>query len=618
MGERKTIRKVAIIGGGPKGIYGFERLTAWLKIYPPSERTEIHIFNRSDSFGAGGNYRTEQPSWLLMNNPVGDINMWGEEKPRPVVPQLFSFPEWLYRTAEMNISINDYTTRAMAGRYLSYGFNLIASNLPDNVYGKYIVGEVVDMYNDSGKYSLSLKAEGDENYHCQADRYDHVLLATGHPKYRETKQALIFQSFADEHEKAGFIPFVYPAETVFSNVPPNCSVGMKGMGLTFMDAVLALTEGKGGRFERDEKTEKLLYIPSGKEPKAIYPFSRSGLPMIPRRSIPNENNRLLFFTRSALQRSESGKKLNFEQQIWPLLRQDMIYAYYDLAMKNTGYQVGLSGCEDFDDVENLVAEYHKKNSSEICFDPERFLEPLHETEFHKGKTHNQYIEALYNYYLQEARKGELRSPLAAVTAVWRKAASLFCKVYSFGGLTPESHRYFDCSIRGKLNRITYGPPVKSAEKLYALMESGILNFDAARKPDLVLDEKSGLFILESSPEGTRYPVQYLVDARIPKVSLANGPGPLFRNLLNRGLITLYENRFGKEAYQPGAVNINRQGFVIDKNGSINRGIAVTGTPTEGITFDNDTLSRDRNNFVDSWAEFISKEYAKSTSEHYAN
>lgn len=618
MGRCKIIRKVAIIGGGPKGIYGFERLTAWLKIQPPSERIEIHIFNRSDSFGAGENYRTEQPSWLLMNNPVGDINMWGEEKPQPVVPQPLSFPEWLCRTAGMNIAPNDYTSRAMAGRYLSHGFDLIASNLPENVSGKYIVGEVVDMYNDSGKYALSLKAEGDENYTPQADRYDHVLLATGHPKHRETKQALNFQSFADEHEKAGYIPFVYPAETVFSDIPPNCSVGMKGMGLTFVDAVLALTEGKGGRFTRDEKTEKLIYIPSGEEPKIIYPFSRSGLPMIPRRSIPNENNELSFFTGADLQRCESGKKLNFEYQIWPLLRQDMIYAYYDVAMKNAGYPVGLSGCDNFEDVERFVVEYHKKYPSEIRFDAERFLEPLQETEFHKGKTHNQYIEALYNYYLQEARKGELRGPMAAASAVWRKASSLFCEVYSFGGLTPESQRYFDYSIRGKLNRVTFGPPVKSAEKLYALLESGILNFDAARNPDLVLDEKSGLFILESRPEGTRYPVQYLVDARIPKVSLAEDPGPLFQNLLNCGLITLYENRSGKEAYQPGAVNITRQGFVIDINGRINRRIAVTGTPTEGITFDNDTLSRDRNNFVDGWAECICNEYAKSTSEEYAN
>ena len=616
MGEGKIIRKVAIIGGGPKGTYGFERLTAWFKIQPPSERTEIHIFNRSGSFGAGENYRIEQPFWLLMNNPVGEINMWGEEEPLPLVPQPLSLSEWLIHMAGLNISINEYTTRAMAGRYLSHGFNLIVSNLPENVYAKFIIGEVVDINNDSGKYFITLKAAGDENYNYQADRYDHVLLATGHPRHKKTKEVSLFQSFADEHEKAGYIPFVYPAENVFSNLPPNCSIGMKGMGLTFVDAVLALTEGKGGRFERDKKTKKLLYIPSGKEPKVIYPFSRNGLPMIPRISVPNENSELMFFTRPALQRFESEKKLDFEEQVWPLLRQDMIYAYYDIAMKNAGYPEGLFICDDFEDVERFVAEYHKKYSDEIRFDAETFLDPLQETELQNGKSHNQYVDTLYNDYLQEARKGELRSPLAAVTAVWRKASMLFCEIYSFGGLSPDSQRYFDGSMRGKLNRVTYGPPVKSAEKLYALMTAGILNFDAARNPDLLLDEKRGSFILQFKPNNTRLPVQYLVDARIPKVNLADDPGPLFRNLLNRGLITLFENRFGREAYRPGAVNINRQGFVIDKNDTVNHGIAVTGTPTEGITFDNDTLSRDRNNFVDNWAEFISREYAKSKSEHH--
>lgn len=235
-----------------------------------------------------------------------------------------------------------------------------------------------------------------------------------------------------------------------------------------------------------------------------------------------------------------------------------------------------------------------------------------------GQTFNDSIKSLYNQYLQEARKSELRSPMAAVTAVWRKASSLFCEVYSFGGLTPESQRHFDRSIRGKLNRVTFGPPVKSAEKIYALMEAGVLNFDAARNPDLILDGKSGSFILQSKPDAIPYSVQYLVDARIPKVTLAEGPGPLFRNLLDRGMITVHENRMDKEAYQPGAINITRQGFVIDKNGAVNQRIAVTGTPTEGITFDNDTLSRERNNFVDGWAEYISREYAKSTSEQYTH
>ena len=56
---------------------------------------------------------------------------------------------------------------------------------------------------------------------------------------------------------------------------------MKGIGLTFIDAVLSLTEGRGGTFER-MPDGRLSYRASGGEPATILPFSRSGLPMAPK------------------------------------------------------------------------------------------------------------------------------------------------------------------------------------------------------------------------------------------------------------------------------------------------------------------------------------------------
>lgn len=616
MGEHEAIRKIAIIGGGPKGIYGFERLVAWFNVNPPSEKTEIHIFNRSDSFGAGENFRVSQPAWLLINNPVGDVDMWTDEEPSPVVSQPLSLTEWVWRNENLHVTDHDYISRAMVGRYLANGFTLIASRLPEKVVGSYIVGEVTDIKRDSGKYIVYIQKGGDKKQHRE-DRYDHVLLATGHPKHRETEDQLRFRSFADEHEGTGYIPFIYPAENQFKDLPPGCSVGIKGIGLTFVDAVLALTEGKGGEFQRDENSKKLVYIPSGNEPKVMFPFSRSGLPMLPRKSVHGEKSRLKFFTKPALIKIQAEGKLDFYQQLWPLLKQDMIYAYYDVEMKEAGFPAGLSGSDDFKEVQRSLVEYRKIYPDLKPFEPEMFLDPLPKTHSVNAQTFHQYIQSLYNFYVEEAGKGELKSPLAAVVAVWRKAAPLFCKIYSFGGLTPDSQRHFDRSFRGKLNRVAFGPPLENAEKIHALMESGLLNFGAARNPGLSLDEKTGSFILETK-EGTRHSVQYLVDARIPKTSLAKDCSSLFQNLLDRGLITIYENRNDQEMYQTGAVNITPEGFVIDKQGKVNTGIAVTGTPTEGITFDNDTLSRRRNSFVNSWAKQISKEYAKLEMELHAD
>ncbi len=615
MEEQETIRKIAIIGGGPKGIYGFERLAAWFKVNPPPDRTEIHIYNRSESFGAGDNYRITQPAWLLINNPVGDVNMWTKEKPPPVVSKTLSLTEWVCQNENLHVTDYDYISRAMVGRYLTHGFTLIASRLPKRVTGSYIMGEVTDIQYESGKYTLFIKTGGDHTQH-RADHYDHVLLATGHPKAEETEEKQRCRAFAGKHKGAGYIPFIYPAETQFKDLPPGCSVGIKGIGLTFVDAVLALTEGKGGLFQRDEKSEKLIYIPSGDEPKAICPFSRSGLPMLPRKAVPGEKSRLKFFTKPALKKMQTDGKLDFNQQLWPLLKQDMIYAYYDIEMKESGFPAGLSGSADFEEVQRSLVEYRKIYPDLKRFDPETFLDPLQEEHFFSDQTFHHYIQSKYDFYIKEAGKGELKSPHAAVVAVWRKAAPLFSEIYSFGGLTPGSQKYFDRSVRGKLNRVAFGPPVENAEKMYALIEFGLLNFGAARSPGLSLDEKTGSFILESE-NGTLHPLQYLVDARIPKMSLAKDGSSLFQNLLKSELITIFENRTVQETYQTGAVNITPEGYVIDKQGRVNTGIAVTGTPTEGITFDNDTLSRSRNSFVNSWAEHISKEYAKLEMEVYA-
>lgn len=612
-----TIRKIAIIGGGPKGIYGFERLAAWFKVNPPSVRTEIHIFNRSDSFGAGANYSITQSAYLLINNPIGDVNMWAEEKPSPVVPQPLTLTEWLNHNVDLQSSDGDYIARAMVGRYLENGFSLIASNLPKKVFGNYIDGEVTNIYKDSGKYALCIKSDPYKKEYW-TPFFDHLLLATGHPTNRKTKDNIVYQSFADEHNKAGYIPFIYPTDSVFENLPSGCSVGIKGIGLTFVDAVLALTEGKGGVFQRDEKTEKINYLPSGNEPKVIYPFSRSGLPMLPRSYKPGVKSQLKFFTQPAIEKIQKKGKFDFNTQLWPLLKQDMIYAYYDIDMKKAGLPDGLSDTTDFMDVLNSIDQYHMNFPHRHQFDPETFLDPLGNRSDINAILFNKYIQTQYHFYLKEARLGELESPLAAVTAVWRKASSLFCDLYSFGGLTPDSQRQFDQSIRGKLNRVTFGPPIESAEKMYALMEAGILNFGTARNPTVSLDDKTGTFILESRQKNTCHFLHYLVDARIPKMSLNDDRSSLFRNLLNQGLITIFENRTDQESYQTGAVNITREGFVIDKQNNVNFDIAVTGTPTEGITFDNDTLSRNRNNFVDRWAASISKKYAKAETEYHAN
>jgi|GEM_PF-78727 len=617
--EKTSIRKIAIIGGGPKGMYGFERLAARFQASPPQERVEIHIYNRSAQFGAGDNYRPDQPPYLLINNPVGDINMWIDEEPKPVFPEPLSLTEWLRRKEGKDVTENDYVDRASVGRYLTCGFELIATNLPANVYGKYMLGEVIDLCKQDEKYTLRIKTTGGTDLDV-LHRYDYVLLATGHPKNCAGKHEKKFQEFAAGKKNIDFIPFVYPTEPILTELSPGCKVAIKGIGLTFVDAVLALTEGKGGKFKRDPDSGKLIYKSSGREPDVIFPFSRSGLPMIPRKPDTRRKKGLRFFTKKALEawkNVEIQGKINFEEHLLPLLKQEMIYAFYDTKMKQTGYKDNLSSCTSFEEVEYFISNYHDLNIYEKRFDPDTFLSPIQDKWFSDAGAFNKYIQCYLEFYLAEALKGEQHSPWAAAASVWREATPIFGDFYAFGGLTPDSQRNFDLFFRGKLNRVTFGPSAASAEKLLALIQTGILNFEMARNPEIITDEKTETFVLQSNQYQIRQSVQYLIDARISKVSLPDDRAPLYQCLLDRGLITMYENTLYQDSYQPGCIAVSPEGFVIDRHGKINTDIAVIGTPTEGITFDNDTLSRYRNDFTSKWAEFVSEECINSRLDFHA-
>ncbi len=614
-GRTAETKKIAIIGGGPKGMYGFERLAAQFKAHASEQRVEVHVYNRSSHFGAGDIYSTDQPEYLLMNNPVGAVNMWIDEEPLPVSEPL-SLTKWLRQKGIGKVTENDFVDRAAAGRYLEEGFERIASSLPDNMDGKYMIGEVTDLYKNKEKYAIKLKTAAGSSEEI-SHRYDHILLATGHPRNQATEQEKKYSQFADKKDGIGFIPFIYPVEPALRKVLPGSKIGIKGIGLTFVDAVLALSEGKRGKFKRDSVNNKLVYEASGNEPEMIYPFSRSGLPMITREPAPKNEVPLKFFTEKTLQNHQAEVKVDFKKQILPLIKQEMTFAFYNSKMKQTGFKNDLSACATFAEAAHYITLFHEQHPDAERFEPNAFLKPLTDKRFQDSEAFNRYIQSYLEFFLVEERCGKLKSPWAAVIEVWRKAVPTFGACYAFGGLSPNSQRFFDTIYHRLLSRVTFGEPVESGEKLVALMEAGILNFEMAQNPAVVMDEKTDMFVLKSDQYGIRQPVHYLIDARISKVSLGDDRSSLYQILLERGLIRMYKNESGQDSYQPGCIDLSPEGFVIDREGAENRAIAVTGTPTEGITFDNDALSRNRNNFVSGWAAIIRKLYTKSTLVNHA-
>lgn len=593
---------IAIVGGGPKGMYGLERLAAELAANPVGKKVIVHIFNRTSYFGSGDIYRSDQPDYLKMNVDAKTINMWPEENPSPVVKDTLNFEEWLshYRVNNPQVPEAGFPGRALVGKYLEAGYRVIKKNLPPGMEVVEYVGEVEDLEKSSDQYQLTYKTV---NGRCISDiPYHWILLTTGHPKRKLSVEEDQYPKSSPE-AAVGFIPFVYPVQHMLNGVRPASTVGIKGMGLTFVDAVLALTEGRGGNFL--VKANKLAYIRSGNEPEKIKAFSRSGLPMIPRNATGGPDEiQLQFFTKERL--NYFKEPIDFEQELWPFLIQEMVHAYYRVLFKRYGVDAK-EKYESFEELQHDITTYHNYNPSVPPFDIEKFIDPLKGQRIRSGEGFHGFIHRYIKMAINEASLGTGQSPFAAVTAVWRLVTPVFGRYYEFGGLLPSSQEKFNKDFVGALNRLTFGPPIINMKKLVALVDYGILDFGIGPCEAVAFDRLENKFVISSKDYGAAK-VDYLLDARIPKGPVRESANGLYGNLLKKGLVKEFTNTapLSNQSYQPGCLAIDRKGCIIDKKDKVNKQITAYGTPTEGITFDNDSLSPIRNNFVNHWAASIRK------------
>ncbi|WP_291857157.1 FAD/NAD(P)-binding protein [Marinilabilia sp.] len=578
--------KIAIVGLGPKGLYGFERILAQLKANPVKKEVEIHLFNKTRFMGSGDVYRSDQPDYLLMNFANSFVNMWTEEQPPPIVQTPLSFSGYI--AMENQTSPDEiehlYSPRATVGRYLEYGFAQLCRNLPKNVILQQHIAEVRSIEKVEEGYSIGYFQRETSS---RLTGFQHILITTGHQRHKTTKTS------------NNTVPFIYPVQENLNGVTLQDSVAVKGMGLTFIDAALALTEGKGGYFTEDVEGD-FIYNPSGREPKRIFPFSKSGWPMMPKYDFNLNDGPELFVKRL---RFLKHKKINLKNEILPLVEQDMEYAYYRTLFSHENEVLDYH--PNYDEITRQIHAFHKKHPGYARFSLESLMQP----KLNPAKSSHQNILDYLSAFIREKNRHIEHEAQLRAAAIWRRISPVFNEVYSYSGLDAASHQEFDGYYFGKLNRIAYGPPPVNLKKIMALANTGIVDFQFAKNPRL---EPNGNGFMLSDGISEIY-CDLLIDARIPKNSMENEASGLFTNLCKNRLAQPYVNRENDISYAPGILQIDRNGKLINPQGTTEN-ITLYGTPTEGIVHDNDTLSRTRNNFAGPWAGVVIQHLMNSTDE----
>ncbi len=168
---------------------------------------------------------------------------------------------------------------------------------------------------------------------------DVVVYALGHTDSLPGPESAGLSEFAARH--GGFhAPPSYTTDVDYSAIEPGQDVIVSGMGLAFVDLMVLLFEGRGGRFEERSDGE-LEYVPSGAEPR-VWAGSRRGVPYHSKISSVLRGEpitRPRYFTAEAVDALlAEHQELDFRAHLWPLIAKDAGYAYYRELF--TGYVAG--------------------------------------------------------------------------------------------------------------------------------------------------------------------------------------------------------------------------------------------------------------------------------------
>ncbi len=232
----KTKKRIAILGGGPSGLFMFKRL-----VETGNTDIAVTIFERKKKLGAGMPYSAEGA------NDEHITNVSGNEIP----PLVTSLNDWVKSVPKDTLDkyhmdaarFNEYKVlpRLLFGQYLTAQFDLLQKQARE-IGIEHIVhygSTVTDIIDQPEKATILVEVGGNQKF-----EFDHVVICTGH-------------NWPHQHEGKipGYFDSPYPPAKLALQL--NHAVAIKGSSLTAVDAIRTLSR-HNGIFDKDGNG-KLFY-----------------------------------------------------------------------------------------------------------------------------------------------------------------------------------------------------------------------------------------------------------------------------------------------------------------------------------------------------------------------
>ncbi|GAA2357084.1 FAD/NAD(P)-binding protein [Dactylosporangium salmoneum] len=575
--------EICLVGAGPRGLCVLERLCAQERHAPSHDAITVHLVDPGEP-GPGAVWRTDQSRLLLTNTVAAQITVYTDDSvaiagPVEPGPSLHAWARDQADAEARRLGPDDYPSRSLYGRYLADCFARIAAAAPGHVTVRVYRSRAVAIADTSGVPGGpqgARLADGTRLHHLDA-----VVLAQGHvPAALPPAQART-ASLARVHGLT-YLPQANPADIDLSALPAGAAVLVRGLGLNFFDYVALLTEGRGGRFEREGGA--LRYLPSGREP-TLYATSRRGVPSHARgenqkgasgRHVPRVLTPAVV---EDLRRRRGG--LRFARDLWPLIAAEVETVYYTTLL-------GVQDPDAFvarylDDPRRLLDEHGVDPAAR--WDWERLARPAGRRRFAGRAEFTAWVLEHLREDVRQARQGNVGGPLKAALDALRDLRNEVRLVVDHGGLDGASYRDELAAWYTPFNAfLSIGPPARRIEELVALVEAGVVVLTGPGT-QILLDSAGPAFVAVSSAVPAA-PVRAtaLVEARLHDVDLRRTGDPLLRHMLDTDQCRPYRIPCaGGGHYETGGLDVTERPYrVVDAHGQAHPRRFAYGVPTESV------------------------------------
>ncbi|MCX4646397.1 MULTISPECIES: FAD/NAD(P)-binding domain-containing protein [unclassified Streptomyces] len=504
---------LVIVGAGPRGTGILERIAANAPEYAGLE-LDIHLV---DPFPPGGGrvWRQAQSPLLWMNSQSQDVTMFTDdtvELDGPVLPGP-ALHEWA------DLDGRAFADRQLQGAYLGWVYERSVAALPPGVTVRHHPRRALRVSGPrEGRQQVWLDGR------ARPLLADTVILAQGHLDAELDAEQRELSAYAREHGLV-HLPPDFTADSDLSALAPGEDVLVRGFGLAFIDLMVLLTEGRGGRYEGD------TYLPSGREP-VLHVGSRRGIPYhskigydwtgerppLPRFLGPAQIDELL----------ARPDGYDFRRDVWPLIDKELGFAHYHRLFAAHPERTAVAWA-DFEEkyaaAEPLSAELQALVASAVP-DPADRLDLTALDHPLDGVRHTSYEE------LQDGLRGYITADLerrhdpahSPDLAVFLGLLSVYGQVVRLGDIGSWWHGFF--------SYLASGPPGPRLRQLLALSRAGVVKFAGA---DMRVTAEDGVFRATSATvPGSIIEARALVEARLPHPTLARTRDRLLRELYEEG------------------------------------------------------------------------------------